>query len=143
MTKEQTAADYFSTGKNCAQSVLMAFAKELNIPEDQAFNLASGFGGGIGKQGQVCGAVSGAIMVIGLKYAKEAAPDKANTVTHSLVNEFLEEFKKQNPSIICKELIGGLDLNNPEDAAEWKKHNLHDVTCLPAVKSAVRILENL
>ncbi len=143
MNNEEKAANYFSTGNNCAQSVLMTFAEELGIPKDMAFNLAAGFGGGLGKQGHVCGAVSGAIMVIGLKYGKEVAPDKVISESYIQVNKFTEEFKKHHPSIMCKDLIDGLDLNNPDDAAEWKRRNLHDTTCLSAVKSAVRILENL
>ena len=143
MNKTQTAAKHFSTGKNCAQSVLLAFAEELNLPEDQVIRMTSGFGGGIAKHGHVCGAVSGAIIVLGMKYADGGTPDEANAAAYSMVNKFLEEFEKKNSSIMCKDLIDGLDLNDPGDRAEWKSRNLHDVTCLPVVESAVRIIETL
>lgn len=143
MNKQQTASHHFSTGKNCAQSVLLAFAEELKISEEQAFKMASGFGGGIAKNGHVCGAVAGAIMVIGMKYGYGETPDEANSATYIKLNEFLDKFKKVNGSIMCRDLIDGLDLNDPDDREEWKKRNLHDVTCLPVVTSSVEIIETL
>lgn len=105
--------------------------------------MTSGFGGGIAKSGHVCGAVSGAIMVLGLKFAEGETLDEANQATYTKLNLFLHHFKEKHGTIMCRDLIDGLDLNDPDDKAEWKKRNLHDVTCLPVVESAVEIIQNL
>ena len=141
MKQIEKASDHFSSGKNCAQSVLLAFADELGLDEAQVFRLASGFGGGLARNGHVCGAVSGAIMVLGLKYTGESpVPDEANAETFSRVNRFIEEFKAEKGSINCRDLLDGISLMTEEGRAEWKKRNLHDVTCLPVVEKAVEIL---
>lgn len=141
MNQIKTAAAHFSSGKNCTQSVLLAFADELGLDEKQVFRLASGFGGGIAKNGHVCGAVSGAVMVMGMKYTGESLiPDEANSKTYERVNRFMEEFIKEKGSINCKDIIDGLELSTPEGRAEWKRRNLHDLICLPVVEKVVDIL---
>lgn len=143
MNKQQTASQHFSSGLNCAQSVLLAFLDELGINEEQAIRFASGFGGGIAKNGHVCGAVSGAVMVIGMKFADGNSSEEANAATYAKLAEFLEKFRKEHKTIMCRDIIDGLDLNNPADREEWKKRNLHDEICLPVVQTAVKLTETL
>jgi len=141
MNKKEKASEYFGSGLNCAQSVLAAFADELGLDKNQIFKLASGLGGGLAKNGHVCGAVNGAIMVLGLKYAGESNnPGEINGPAIAKANQFIAKFKEINGSINCRELLDGVDLLTEEGQAEWTSRNLHDVTCTPVVQKAVEII---
>ena len=107
MTKKEIAKNYFLEGYNCAQSVFLAFAEDEGLNKDIALKIASSFGGGLGAQREVCGAVSGMCMALGLKRGYNSAKDYAVKQKHYLaVQEICAEFKKQNGSIICRELLG-------------------------------------
>ena len=141
MNKEKIGSNHFNSNKNCAQSVLMTFADEIGISAEQAFSLAAGFGGGIAGNGSVCGAVTGAIMVLGLKYGQPGKdPDAAKVRTAEKVNEFLDEFKKLNKSINCRDIIHGIDLRSPDGPKEWTQQNMNELACTPAVISAIKII---
>lgn len=100
MTKGEIAKNYYSNGLNCAQAVVMAFEKELDIPADKLKKLISGFGGGFGRQGLVCGAVSGMTMVLGY-----LMPDNAEKAqVYKQVKSACEKVKEQLGSINCAEL---------------------------------------
>jgi len=80
----------------CSAAVFSAFSKDLNLDSDTAKKIACGFGAGISKTGNICGAVSGAVMVIGLKYGKtEAGDDAATEKTRALVRQFIQDFTKR------------------------------------------------
>ncbi|MFI3169014.1 MAG: C-GCAxxG-C-C family protein [Faecalibacterium sp.] len=105
--KSDLAVDYFMKGYNCSQSVVAAFAPELGISESLALRLSSGFGAGVGRMREVCGAFNGLTAVIGMAYANPSDPaDKSNV--YAIVQQFATEFKMQNGgnSVICKELLG-------------------------------------
>ena len=141
---ENTAKEYFLKGKNCAQAVLMTFADRAGLSEDEAFALASGFGGGIAKQGEVCGAVSGAAMVLSLIYGKPGNdPEAAKVLAEEKVDAFIKEFKTRKSSIICRDLIDGLEIGDADDRKEWADKNMKTYSCLPAVTTAVEILNDL
>lgn len=104
----ETAINYFKSGYNCAQSVLLAFADDLGIDKTTALKIASSFGGGMGRLREVCGAVSGMFIVAGLKkgyISPDARDEKA--AHYALIQQMAAEFKKQNSSIVCKELLSG------------------------------------
>ncbi len=65
--KAERAAELFQKGYNCSQSVIGAYAEELGVPEETALRMAAGFGGGIGRCGEACGALTGGVMVVGLR----------------------------------------------------------------------------
>ncbi len=101
------AVSYFKQGYNCSQSVVAAFAPDLGISEALALRLSSGFGAGVGRMREVCGAFGGLTAVIGLAYANPADPaDKSNI--YAIVQGMAVAFKAQSNgnSIICKELLG-------------------------------------
>ena len=107
MDKVQKAVDNFVKKKyNCAQAVLCAFCEELGMSEVEAFRISEPFGGGIGKMGGVCGALSGAYMVLGL--ANSAAdlenPTKSKMQTYADVREMTKKFEDKNTSVLCREL---------------------------------------
>ena len=95
------AEELFSTGLNCAQSVFTAFADEFGRDEELAKRVSCGLGGGVGRMREVCGAVSAAAMVIGLR----RGPDKA--AAYPAVQDFCAKFKEKAGSIVCRELLAG------------------------------------
>ncbi len=105
--KGDTAKRYFLEGYNCSQAVLLAFAEDLGIDKKTAVMISSGFGGGMGRMREVCGAVSGMFMVLGLKYGYDDPRNfEAKKELYKNIQKLAEEFKKDNGSIICRELLG-------------------------------------
>jgi C_GCAxxG_C_C family probable redox protein len=113
MDKVEFAVSSFKEGFNCSQSVFSTYSKLFDINHEVALRIAQGFGGGFARMGQTCGAVTGAFMVIGLKYGKVKAEDEeAKERTYEIVREFVKRFKSLNGSIVCKDLLG-YDLDKP------------------------------
>ena len=143
MTKAEDAVSIFRKGFNCSQSVLSAYAKDYGLTTIKAEKIAAGFGGGIGRMADTCGAVTGAIMIIGLKSGMSTKdPLKANEVTYDLVSEFVRKFKVRHKSILCRELLG-YDISNRQTLLEVRKLGLFRSVCPAYVKDAVDILEGL
>jgi len=142
MTKEEKAVDLFSKGYNCAQSVLAVFCEEAGLELETAFKISSGFGGGV-RCGELCGAVSGAIMAISLKcgfYIENDLEQKGycNKKTY----EFIEKFTEANGSAVCRELLG-VDVRCPIDHTTEIAQAAHKNVCPKMVESAVKILERM
>ena len=95
------AAELLSTGLNCAQSVFTAFADEFGMDAELAKRVSCGLGGGVGRMREVCGAVSAAAMVIGMRLG----PDKA--AAYPVIQDFCAKFKEKTGSIVCRELLEG------------------------------------
>ena len=107
----QTAHENFKKGYNCAQAVFVAFKDEMGMDEVTAAKLSSSFGGGMGKMREVCGAVSGALMVLGMMKGNfDPEDDKAKAAHYALVQEFAAKFKAEHETIICRELLKNLSL---------------------------------
>lgn len=106
-SRKEKAVRLFKEGYNCSQSVFAAYADKYGIDEETALKLSASFGGGMGRMREVCGAVSGMFLVAGLETGtadgKDAAGKKAN---YDMVQALAAEYKKENGSIICKELLG-------------------------------------
>ncbi|OFX22518.1 MAG: hypothetical protein A2041_07920 [Bacteroidetes bacterium GWA2_31_9b] len=143
MNRSEKALTYYSSGFNCAQSVIVSFADIMNIDEETALRLASGFGGGMGRMQGTCGAVTGAFMVIGYLRGKyKQGDDDAKEITNHLIQEFSKKFTQINGSINCKTLIH-FDLNTPEGRKEAYDTKVFDKNCTNYVKSAVELLEDI
>ena len=112
------AMELFKSGYNCAQAVFGAFASDYGIDEKTAFMLSSSFGGGIGRLREVCGAVSGMMMVLGIAEGNyDKTDDKAKMEHYKKVQAVAQKFKDENGSIICRELLSlpeGKDSPVPE-----------------------------
>ena len=139
---EDKAEELFTSGYNCAQSTFCAFADELNMDFDTMLKLSSSFGGGMGRLREVCGAVSAMFMIAGLKYGYTANDDDETKAKHyQLIQELAEEFKKQNKTIICRELLGldeGSDSPVPQKrTAEYYQER----PCQQLVRDAARIIK--
>lgn len=143
MERSEKAAELFLSGNNCAQSVLLSFADELKFSKELALKMAAGFGGGMGKQQETCGAVTGAIMVLGiLKGEHVNNNDELKSAAYDSVKELIRDFKAEYKTTQCSELIG-CDLNTPEGSAKFKDEKIMETICAGCVRKAVEIIEKI
>jgi len=144
MKKSEKAVEYFRNKFNCSQSVFVVFAADKGISENDSLKVACAFGGGMGRQQLTCGAVTGALMAIGMKYGKALNdPEENKQLTYAKTREFFEEFNKIHGSTNCRDLLNGLDMNNPEDHKKITDLKLFDIKCERYVSDAVKITEKL
>jgi C_GCAxxG_C_C family probable redox protein len=132
----------FTEGYNCAQSVLSQFAERYGLDHEVALRVATPFGGGIGHSGQLCGAVTGALMAIGLAQGTTSADKPQKEVCYASVRAFLERFEAKHGSITCPALLG-LDLGLPDDYARAHELDLFQTRCADFVGDAVSITAEL
>ena len=140
--KTRHATERFRSGFNCSQSVLSAFAEDFGLSKDSCLRLASPFGSGIARMQETCGAVTGALMAIGLKYGKGengSEDDKALAYKHSLF--LINEFKSRNKTICCRQLLDEHYMNSPEGMAKIMELDLYYTHCLKYIQDAVEITE--
>jgi len=143
MNRSEQAKELFLSGYNCAQSVVLSFADDLKFSKELAQKMAAGFGGGMGKTQETCGAVTGAIMVLGLLKGEEVNNnDELKASSYGAVKDLTRDFVTEFKSTKCKDLIG-CDLNTPEGAAKFKDENIMVTICADCVKKAVEIVEDL
>lgn len=143
MSGIENAISSFRGDFNCAQSVLSAYAPKYGLEKDTALKIACGFGGGMGRLQNTCGAVSGAFMLIGLKYGMGITGDKeARDLTYQLIREFTNQFQKIHGSINCKELLG-CNINTPEGREYYDQNDFFEKKCFHYVKDSAKILENI
>ena len=136
MDKVEQSVSCFTDGYSCSQAILSTYGQ---IDRATALKISAPFGGGMARMGETCGAVTGAFMVIGLKFAEDK---KSKDNVYSQVNEFVSRFKARNKSIVCRELLG-CELNTPEGQKHFKDNNLLATRCTKLVRDAAEILEQL
>lgn len=140
MGRSARAEELFGSGYNCAQAVVLAFLDRIPLDEKTATALASPFGGGMGKMHEVCGAFSGALIVLGFLRGDDGSRGRAGrTEIYSEVRDLAERFKARHGSLICGELLG---MREPKD----RKPNdppLRKLPCSSMVASAVEALEEM
>lgn len=143
-TELEQALDRFKSGCNCAHAVMLAFREKAGLDEKIVMGLGMGFGAGIARTGQVCGAVNGAVLTLGMVCTKAMEnPAEAKELTIQVVQHFLEDFKEANGSLYCSELLDGLDMRIPEGREAFKQTGLHEKVCEPAVRSAIEATQRL
>jgi C_GCAxxG_C_C family probable redox protein len=143
MTKSEQAVSKFMEGYNCAQSVFFSFCDDLKIEKDKALKIACGFGAGMGRKEEVCGAVTGGIIVIGAKYGRGANDDRTATEeTYAKTRELMDQFAERHGTFICRKLLNGCELTTEEGQKQFIDE-LFNKTCKPCVQSVVEILENI
>jgi len=139
----QRAVDNFMQGYGCCQSVVAAFADLYNLDDTMAKRIAAGFGGGVGRMRMMCGAVSGIVILAGLDRGQiDGADRKGKSMCYKVVQELLDEFKVQNGSVVCAELLGlkghekaqSSYVASPRTAEYYKTR-----PCTAKVESAARI----
>ncbi len=140
MTHIEKANELFANKFHCSQAVFAAFAEELGITEEQALKIGACFGSGM-RQGEVCGACTGALMALGLKYGQCKEYDSvARLKTNEVSVKFLSEFKIENGSYMCRELLK-CDIRTEEGVASALEKNLFTEFCPKMVESATKIAE--
>ena len=145
MNEKERAVELFKEGFNCSQSVFTAFSDRFGIDEDTAKKISAGLGGGLGRMREVCGAVSGAAMVIGsICSGVDGKDSDSKQKNYELVREFADRFTKRNGSIICRELLG-LDIKTENTAAPDKRtaEYYKKRPCVELVADAAEILSEL
>jgi len=140
--KAKEALELFKGGHFCSQAVLMPFCEKLGMDRQTAMKVASGFGGGMGRMGEVCGAVTGAFMVLGLDAwtAETPSPDEKNKVVQR-IRKFAELLKSSHGSILCKDLLDGCVIGTPEGNRQATERGLFLSVCRPLVEEVGEMLE--
>lgn len=129
MTPTEKATELHNSGYNCCQAVACAFAQKLGIDEETLFKIGEGFGLGMGAMNCTCGAVSGAVMLAGLKNSGGTS-QRTKAATYKLAAKIIDEFKAKNQSVICRELKG-VDTGNVLRS------------CIGCIEDAVKIAEEI
>lgn len=141
MDRVARAVSLFDSGFNCAQAVFLTHADGLE--EAAALRLATGLGGGYGRQGEVCGAVSGAVLALGLRHGRATLADTAaRDRTYELTAGFMRRFKAKHGSVLCRDLIG-VDMSTPDSYARAAQSGVFKNICPGLIRSAAEILAEI
>jgi C_GCAxxG_C_C family probable redox protein len=143
MSKVKKAVALFNQGYSCSQAVFAAYSAELGLDRTTSLKVSQAFGGGMAHLGEACGAVTGAFMLIGLKYGRVRAEDlDAKERTYALMRTFAEKFRAKHGSIQCPCLLG-LDLGTEEGMRLAKEKNLFQTRCVQYVQNAAELIEEI
>ncbi|MDF2614828.1 MAG: GCAxxG family protein [Clostridia bacterium] len=144
MKRSDVAVERFLDGYNCAQAVLYSFCDYLNFDKDTALKLSCGFGAGMGRKEEVCGAVSGGIMVIGMLYGRGENQDRSLTEnTYLITRELMDKFTERQGAFICRRLLGDCELTTLEGQKEFKDKDLLNTVCKACVRNVVEIIDDI
>lgn len=136
----QKAEELFLQGYNCAQAVACACADSSCVAPELVVKLATGFGAGMGRTQETCGAVTGGILALGLRGGRALGDEKARTEeTYADVQALLAEFGARHGSCNCRDLLGGCDLRTEAGQGEFKAQGLLRSRCLQYVRTAVEL----
>lgn len=140
MEKPLKAKSRFENGYACSQSVLSTLGPELGVDEETAFKIASAFGGGMVRHGEVCGAVTGALMVLGLKFGSTRADDEE--AVRAASQELMRRFEEEKGSLLCRELLG-YRLIIPEELTKARESGVFETRCPFFVKRATDLAKEI
>ena len=142
--KIEKAVQKFSEGYNCAQSVFYAFSDGLQVNKDTTLRLACGFGAGMARKQEVCGAVTGGIIVLGAKHGRGENEDREVTERLYQKTQYLmDQFEAKHGTVICRRLLNGCDLTTDDGQKFFKENELLNKTCKPCVQTVVELLEKI
>ena len=142
MNHVDKAEEYFNNNFNCSQAVFTTFATEMGLDEEVALKIATQFGGGA-RKGEMCGAVSGALMALGLKYGhchSENTEEKSKA--YKIAEDFMNRFIEKKGTVVCRELLG-YDVSKTEDMQKIKELNLFKTVCPEMIRCATSIVEQM
>jgi C_GCAxxG_C_C family probable redox protein len=143
LSRAEEAKKQFEKGFHCAPAILSTYSEQFGLEKALALKIACGFGAGIGRMGKTCGAVTGALMVIGLKHGQvNLADEESSQRTYTLVKEFIDRFTAIHSSIECKELIG-YDLSNSGELKSAIDSGVFQNKCPNFVYDSALILEEV
>jgi len=133
----ETAQERFAQGCNCSQAVFSAYASRFGFDDETALKLASPFGGGIARQGYVCGAVTGALMALGLQTGSASLETKNEA--YKIPEEFVKRFEERYSTILCRQLIE-YDLSKPDELQTARESGVFKTKCPEIVKEAAELV---
>lgn len=139
--KTEKAKELFKQGYNCSQAVLGVFCEELGMDFDTAMKIASSFGGGMGRMREVCGTVSGMFMAAGLAFATSSDSAAEKGEHYKRIQELAKRFKDKNGSIICRELLQGVESSTSPTPSERTETYYKKRPCIELVGDSVEIFE--
>jgi C_GCAxxG_C_C family probable redox protein len=140
-SKEDKALISFKSGLNCAQAVLTGFSDSLSFDNNLALNISCGFGGGMGRLQETCGAVTGSFMVLGIYNGKKFADNNdKKEATYAMIQNFSKQFKLIHGATDCRSLIK-CDLRTEKGHHFAIENNLFEVICEKCISDSIRILE--
>jgi C_GCAxxG_C_C family probable redox protein len=143
MNRPERADQLHNQGANCAQSVACAFAEDLGADRALTLRMATGFGGGMGRTGATCGALTGAFMALGIAFGmRETSDQDAKERTYGLVAEASRRFRERTGALTCRDLLG-VDLGTPEGLQAAKDRNLFAMQCAGYIRTAAEIVEQM
>lgn len=140
MTQPQKAKSRFENGYACSQAVLSTLSPELGLDEEAALKIASAFGGGMVRHGEVCGAVTGALMTLGLKFSSTEPDDEEKIRAAS--QELMRRFKEENESLLCRELLG-YRLIVPQELERARESGVFQTRCPFFVQRAAELAKEI
>ncbi len=133
----------FIGGLNCSQAIINQYAPHYNLDPTIACRLATGFGGGMGRMGGTCGALTGAYLVLGLEYGSASSAEKIKKdQTYEKIQELSKKFEQKNGSCQCRDLLA-CDISTTEGFLYAKEQGLSQSRCPNFVNDAVEILEEI
>ena len=123
--------------------MLYAFREEGDLSEETALKIACGLGAGMARKEEVCGAVTGGILVLGMRHGRGSKNDRsAQEQTYAKTQELMDRFSEKHGTVICRKLLNGCELTTEEGQKYFKDNDLLNKLCVPCVQSIVMILED-
>ena len=139
----QKAVHCLDQGFACSQAILSVYGEAFGLDRVMAYKLAAGFGGGMGRMAETCGAVTGAFMVLGLKQGWVSGEEVAGREkTYETIREFVRRFRQRHGTIVCRELLK-CDISTPEGLQDARQRQLFSTVCHKVVADAAEVLEEL
>lgn len=144
MSKIKKAVSCFKDeGFSCSQAIFSTYSGQFGLNRETSLKLSQPFGGGMAHLGETCGAVTGAFLLIGLKYGRTRAEDiQARERTYDLMHQFIQKFKTVHGSIQCKCLLG-VDISSPQGLKQAEENNLFKTLCPNFVQTSAKIIEEI
>lgn len=140
--RTELAVEYFMSGYNCSQSIFAAYCDLFGISAEQGLLIAAGLGAGVGRMREVCGAITGSAMILGLKYGSQNPADTAaKTEMYKNIQKFANEFKDIHSTVICRELLGNVSASKGSMPDKRTMEYYEKRPCAQIVKDAAVILE--
>lgn len=139
----EKAIKLYNEEYNCPQAVLCTYADKLGLDQETALKIASPFGGGIARNGKICGAITGGLMVIGLKNWNDGSNrEDSKAEVYKISNQFMDEIKKRNGTLDCERLLG-INVSTAEGRTLVKEKNLNVIVCCKVISDVVETLDQL
>jgi len=140
----ENAVARFLSGSNCAQAILHAFRDDGKLSEDLALKIATGFGGGMGRKQEVCGAVTGGILVLGLRHGRGTAEGvEAAERTYAATAELMDRFAARHGSCLCRKLLEGYDISTEAGRLQARSDDVRNTICKHCIQTVAEILEDM